>query len=358
MEQNIKNWIKRTSLLLYKANIANSTEIGLYFKRKIKKILVKNSYVKEFVSHYNMDCNAFYTKNNFFSSGINSKQEAQLEATLILCHCLKISKIKLYCTDEFIMTKKEEEFLSKTLKRRLKGEPLAYIFGEKQFYGLDFSVNKHTLIPRPETELLLDEAFKYQTEHSHGLLLDLGCGTGCIGLTFLKHRKNFKIMLVDNSEKALEVAYENAKKHDLLEHCFFYLADFTSPDFIKNILDYVKNNLEITKEMTTGLFDIIISNPPYIPDFEYKKLHHTVRSFEPKTALVSEAIEPCDGALHLSKVVNIAEKTLVTNGLFLLEHGYNQGNQVKNLCQHLLWKELETKKDYAGHDRYLRGVFA
>ncbi len=346
-----KKWIHKSSSLLYGAKAININRYGLFKKQQRKKIK-KKSHINRCITQAKFNCNVFKLKNIFFSSALSSKPEAIIESQLILCHVLKISKVELHCHDHFFITSAENALLNNYVNRRLQGEPLAYILGTKEFYGLDFKVNSHTLIPRPETELLVDEVLNFQNKNNSKLILDLGCGSGCIGLAILHNISNAKVLFVDISEKTLEVARENAKKLGLEEQCLFYCGDFTLVNFINELLNFL--NDEIGYGART--FDIIVSNPPYIPVYEYKKLHQSVKEFEPKQALVSDSFEQKSGAYHLNKVISLTEKLLTPKGLFLMEHGYNQAETAIKLCNQNIWEKLETKKDYAGLQRYLRGI--
>ena len=298
----------------------------------------------------NPNANSANTNNqeseNFFSaSAISTKEEAQREASIILCHCLNIDKIQLRIKDSFPCTQEQREKLKQSLERRAQGEPMAYIFGEKEFFGIDFKVNKHTLIPRPETEHLVEEALNYSKEENLRIL-DLGCGSGCIGISILKNRTTWQATLVDISPEALTIAKENARNLSLEERALFLLEDFSHENFYTKLPQV----------------DILISNPPYIPQDEYEKLHISVKNHEPEIALVSRDSfcltkdESSKGLMHIQSLIKLAEKVLKPQGLLLIEHGYNQAEECRKLCNTDHWESVSSGRDYASIERYLKAV--
>lgn len=356
----------------------------------INNIIESNSNNKNTVH-----ASSFASDQNFFNnpSAITSIDEAKREATLLFSHCLDIDKVKMHINNEFTITSEQEQFLEKSLQRRINGEPLAYILGKKEFFSLDFKVNKHTLIPRPETEQLVeimleeshvithkDQSNKNQAHRNQDIksltpplyILDLGCGTGCISLSFLKNHPHAEAFLCDISAQTIEVAKENTSKHNLQEKTTFLLADFTTENFY-----YLLQEKLAQKEIVPPLFDIIVSNPPYIPYIEYEKLHTSVKDFEPHIALVSSDVNivhtsdtfnnlkdtsqnlACiqDNALfHIASVIRIAEKFLKPHGLLLIEHGYNQAENVRSLCKAEHFLNTSTVVDFTQTQRFLKAI--
>lgn len=315
----------------------------------------------------------------FFSSpsGITCFEDARREAILIFCHCLNLTKVQMHMQKEFFVNKIQEKCLNKALERRLKGEPLAYIFENKEFFSLDFIVNEHVLIPRPETEQLVETMLEIASFYDKKnincrcasnlpfTVLDLGCGTGCISLSFLKNYPYAKAFLCDISSQTLEVAKKNTRKHALEDSVSFLHVDFTKKEFTKLLEKNFEENTD-----NFHLFDVIVSNPPYIPENEFQKLHESVKDFEPRLALISPdlSIEPFDtcainqnvsqgsGLYHIEAVIKIGEKFLKPHGCLLIEHGYNQANAVRSLCKSEIFSDISTMKDYGGIERFLKAV--
>lgn len=280
---------------------------------------------------------SLYSKEAMFLSSIQDRGDAKKEASLLLTNALGLDPIYLFTYDHIIITKKQEDLLQEFLDRRIKGEPFAFIMGEKEFYGINFIVNEYTLIPRPETEFLVDEALSFANKDSSAYVIDLGCGSGCIGLSILSHRPCWNVLFVDIHPETLAVTQKNADVLGVTQQCQFMLADFTNATFSEKI-----SNAQI-----------VVSNPPYIPRHEYEQLHHEVKSFEPENALISENQENDDGLFHIRHVINIAEECLCSNGMLIMEHGYNQAKLCKELCSSIRWNNIQTKQDYAKIERYL-----
>ncbi len=255
-------------------------------------------------------------------------------------HVLKLEAIELINQSRSSISAEQWEKLCALALRHAKGEPLAYLVGYKEFYGLDFSVNKHTLIPRPESEDLLETALKLVGKQSEKIIFaDVGTGTGCLGLSFTQNVQNSKGFLVDISEKALDVAIFNAKKLGLSQKVLPIQADLCHLPFAKSSLH------------------ILLSNPPYVSEQEFTQLNKNVRDFEPKTALVPSL--RCDlqkdehGLWHLQAIAEQAFNLLKDDGICIVEHGFSQGVAVRELFMaHGAWKNVYTGKDLAGLDRY------
>lgn len=256
-------------------------------------------------------------------------------AELILTKELGIDRLSLI-TDPYLALPDQAEYrLNGLLERCRSGEPLAYILGEKEFYGRYFSLNPATLIPRPETEHLVDEALARLPEHSIHFL-DLGTGSGCLAVTLAAERPLWRGVAADVSVAALEAAKANARRYDAEDRLDFICADFSRPGFWDG---------------QAGLH-LVISNPPYISEREYADLEATVRDFEPKSALVPGQ----NGQKLMRAVVDAAAHILRPSGLLLMEHGAAQGEAARGMCSPELWKDISTGQDLAGLDRYLTAV--
>lgn len=260
-----------------------------------------------------------------------------LAAQLLLCHVLGIDRVALVAHSEEVVPQEAEERLAALLERRIGGEPLAYILGSREFYGREFAVNPHTLIPRPETEHLIETALEFFDEKGMAgdalRFIDLGTGSGCIAVTLAAERPAWCGTAVDISAGALQTARENAGANGA--GLAFLLADFTRP-----------------LPFEPASFDLVVSNPPYISEEEYAQLDAGVRDFEPRSALVPGP----EGMEHPRAVEKAARILLRPGGLFLMEHGWLQGEACRALCQNGFWKNVRTGRDLAGKDRFLFAV--
>lgn len=220
-------------------------------------------------------------------------------------------------------------------RRRLEGEPTAYILGYKEFYGRNFKVTPAVLIPRPETELIIDTAMGMLLGQKQGRFADLGTGSGCIAVTqALELGAGWKGLAMDNSPAALSVAWSNAQSLKAEAQLEFVPADFR---------EYI---------FQPDSFDLIVSNPPYISSAEYEALDTGVKKFEPKSALVPSRIEQAMGYEDLVYVAAQAAEALRSDGILIMEMGCDQGRAVRAaLARGAVWRELRTLKDLAGLER-------
>lgn len=261
-------------------------------------------------------------------------ETARLDAELLIAHALKIPRIQLYVRYDSPLTEAEVNLCRDFVKRRAAGEPVAYIIEEKGFYGLTFKVKPGILIPRPETELIVDEVLAdvKKNHRSHVRILDLGAGTGCIGLTLLKHIPTAKLICVEKSPVACAMIKENAEALVLIENCEIINADIE------------------TLNLDLGKFDYIVSNPPYI-DVNDPLVETNVRKFEPSEALFSD-----EQGLHALKTWSIKfAPSLNHDGLLLFEMGHNQGPAMKKHFSDLPnLKDVTVLKDLSGLDRIIK----
>lgn len=217
-----------------------------------------------------------------------------------------------------------------------KQKPIQYILGETEFYGLPFLVNENTLIPRPETEELVEwilQSEKYEVQNTKLKLLDIGTGSGCIAISLAKNLPNALVSAIDVSEKALETAKQNAKMNTI------------EVNFIlKNILE--------TDDLEQN-FDIIVSNPPYVRMLEKQEINPNVLEYEPHLALF---VEDDDALLFYRKIAVLGMKNLSENGLLYFEINQYLGKETVALLDNLGFKNIELKKDIYGNDRMVRGT--
>lgn len=227
------------------------------------------------------------------------------------------------------ISKSEEENIKNALERRVNSEPLDKIIEKKGFYKFDFKVNSDVLTPRPDTEILVEEALTFIDDNKEYKIADLGTGSGCILLSLLKERNNLRGIGVDISTKALEVACYNAKMLDVLDRVTFLYLSW--------------NDLFYKDEE----FDFIVSNPPYIPYKEFLELEKGVKNFDPEIALVGGE----DGLVCYREISIIAQKILKKNGYIFLEVGYNQAIEVADIFRLQGFELVKISKDLADINR-------
>ena len=253
---------------------------------------------------------------------------AAFEAREVVAAALEMDKneliIKAKESSDDISAKRAYEML----KRRKNGEPLQYILGVAEFMSLEFEVNRYTLIPRSDTETLVEEIIKRVGDESVSIL-DIGTGTGCIGISLGKYLANAKITLADISEGALQTARRNAEKNDVPVEIL---------------------HLDILKEIPKGRYDIVVSNPPYIQSKVIPNLQTEVKDYEPMTALDGGE----DGLIFYRRIVDIAPDFLNDNGTLAFEIGYDQGEDLMELMSNG-FEDIEIIKDLCGNDRVVIG---
>ena len=277
-----------------------------------------------------------------------SSQEAKFEAQLLLQQALNVNRAWLIAHANDALQPNIQGAFEALLKRRLDGEPMAYILGSREFYGLDLLVTPDTLIPRPDTETMVEAALAKILESSgvkqHGKktldsdfrrnddlkVLDLGTGTGAIALAIAKNRPKASITAVDASAAALEIAKKNA------HHLSIDNVEFTLSNWFENL--------------SNQRFDIIVSNPPYIEDNDVHLTQGDLR-FEPLSALASGA----DGLDDIRQIIGDCLIHLKPQGWLMLEHGYNQAELVADLMADAGLTNIETIKDLGNNDRVTLG---
>jgi len=261
--------------------------------------------------------------------------DARLSAELLLAHVLHLNRIELYLQFERIVTPAERETFKALIQRRSQREPLQYILGQAEFYGLTFKVTPDVLIPRPETELLVDTIIEYlrQFPVEKPEILDIGTGSGCIAIT-LKHQvPAAAVTAVDISPAALEIARENARMHGVE-------IEWIAGDGIRFLAE------------TSSKYHVIVSNPPYIAEKEWASLQPEVQQYEPRQALVSGST----GLEFYERVIPLARSRLLPGGRLVMEIGYNQGKAVSQLMKTHGFRH-ELKQDYQHINRMVIGYY-
>ena len=254
-----------------------------------------------------------------------------IDAELILSKSLDISREKFLSLDDTNVEDKIISNFNKLIARRVKKEPIAYIFEKKEFWSLDFIVNKDTLIPRPETELLIECLVKYY-KNKKIFILDIGTGSGCIILSILKELKKSKGIGIDVSKKAIKVASKNAKNLRLQARSKF-----------------IKRNLN---EFNSYMFDLIVSNPPYICSHELKNLSEDIKKYEPRLALDGGN----DGLDVVKKIIYKSKSILKRKGMLALEIGFGQFKKVSPILKFNGFKIKFIIKDYHNNIRCILAV--
>ncbi len=273
----------------------------------------------------------------------NPTENSKIDALVLLQHATGKSRTQILAFDDTEIDEKVRLKLTALLDRRLKGEPIAYILGEKEFWSLPLNVSKSTLIPRPDTESLVEKALqialeKLEENPPHFRILDLGTGTGAIALALAselepicqKRHIPLEIIGVDLMPDVVALAQSNAERNQLN-------VQFLQSRWFDNI---------------TGKFDLIVSNPPYI-DVQDEHLHQGDVRFEPLSALVANDA----GYADLRYIIESAPNYLNFNGTLLLEHGWQQGEKVRSIFQENHWEMVETVRDYGDNERVTLGFW-
>ncbi len=265
-------------------------------------------------------------------------ESPRLCAELLLAHAMGCPRIRLYTQYEAVPGPEELAKFRAAVRAAASGTPIAYLTGTKEFFALEFEVTPAVLIPRPETEVLVERTIDL-VRHSQGLrkLLDLGTGSGCIAIALGRNLPDLELYASDNSEPALEVAHRNAARHSLAERIEFRHGDLFAP----------------WSTPATGAaagvppFDVIVSNPPYVATAPGTPVEENVRRYEPPDALFAGP----EGLDVIRRIVAEAPPLLAPGGHLLLEMGFDQARKVRDLLSSPDWHEVTTYRDAAGHER-------
>jgi release factor glutamine methyltransferase len=254
-----------------------------------------------------------------------TNREARSEVELLLMRALGITRARLIAHPELAAEAAANDIYQGSLKRRLSGEPMAYILAEREFYSAVFAVSPAVLIPRPETELLVDMALERLDSQQHGSVLDLGTGSGAIAVAIALNRPHVRVMAVDASQSALEVAACNAGR---------LLDDAKQVQFARS---------DWFEELGGTRYDLIVSNPPYVAAGDVHLREGDVR-FEPEQALVAGQ----EGLDDLQRIIGEAPGYLAEGGWLLCEHGYDQAEACRRLLREAGFVDLVAERDLAG----------
>ena len=252
---------------------------------------------------------------------------AKLDSEILMAKALGKKREYIILNNDKIIKEQNLEYFKKLVQERATRKPIAYLLKKKSFWNSEFYVNKNTLIPRPDTEIILEQILKFTKNKNYLNILDIGVGSGCILLSVLKERKNFYGTGIDISRNSLDICKMNAKKLLLDRRVKFFKSD--------------------VDKFAIGKYDLIVSNPPYIKTSDLKYLESDVIKFEPKLALDGGL----DGLSVIRKVIKKSSELLKKNGKFILEIGFDQKNKVIKLLNNKGFYINSTVKDLANNDR-------
>jgi release factor glutamine methyltransferase len=260
-------------------------------------------------------------------------ESPRLDTEVLLAHSLACKRIDLYTRHDEVVTEDSRQRFKSLIRQRIEGCPVAYLVGRKEFYSLEFEVTRAVLIPRPDTETVVDECLKLAKEMPEPTVLDIGTGSGCLAVAVAKYCKQARVTAIDVSAEALQVAARNAAKHSVAERIHFVPGDLYGP-------------------LPDGeRFDFVLSNPPYVPHDDIAGLAAGVRDFEPHLALDGGR----DGLEMLGRLVSGAPARLKPGGYLIVEIGSPQEKPAREQIQAVQGFALaKTVHDSSGHPRVLR----
>lgn len=270
-----------------------------------------------------------WTRGHFDKQDVD---DPRLTSEILLSHVLSLPRVKLYMDLERPLSKDELATFRGLIQRRLAGEPTQYLVNSKEFYGRKFFVDPRVLIPRSETELLVEAVLRDVKKEEPSRVLDLCTGSGCIAITIAAERPQASVWATDLMASALEVAKKNAESLQVDGRVTFFEGDLLAP---------------LPKET---VFDVIVSNPPYVKTGELQTLQKEVQK-EPRVALDGGP----EGVTVIARVISDALLRLKSGGLLALEIGETEGNVVKELMVRAGYREVKVEKDLARHDRLVLG---
>lgn len=261
---------------------------------------------------------------------INSSESARLDAEILFCEVMQFNRSRIYSNPEQIVPDDKSILFQSLIEQRQQGCPIAHLTGKKEFWSLELAINKDTLIPRPETELLVETALQMIPDDAIFNILDLGTGSGAIAIALASERPDCNIVATDINTNALTMAKKNAATHQL-ENIQFYLSNWY-------------------QNIPSQEFDLIVSNPPYIRQDDEHLSQGDIR-FEPELALVAGA----DGMQAINIILGNAKQYLASNAYLLIEHGYDQKQSVHEAFLKYDFRQPKTFQDLSGQDRMTIG---
>ncbi len=254
-------------------------------------------------------------------------ETAQLDSEILMAKAIGQDRKYIILNNHKNLKEKNFKYFKNLISKRSQRKPIAYLTNKKYFWKYKFFVTNDTLIPRPDTEILIEQILKITRHKNKMNILDIGVGSGCILLTILKEKKNFYGTGVDISKNCINISKINAKNLKLINRVRFYKTD--------------------VDKFSQGKYDLIVSNPPYIKKYNLKYLEKEIVSFEPKLALYGGL----DGLSEIRKVIKKSSELIKKNGKFILEIGFDQKNNVIKLLKEKGFYINSTLKDFANNDR-------
>ena len=257
----------------------------------------------------------------------NNIISAKLDSEILMSQAIRKNKKFIILNLHKEIKKRDLEYFDNLIQERARRKPIAQIVKKKDFWKYEFIINNNVLIPRPDTEILIEQALKLVKNKNRLQILDIGIGSGCILMSILREKKNFIGTGIDISNKSLQISKVNGQKLR-----------------INNRLRLFKSNID---NFNTGKYDLVISNPPYINKFDFNCLEKDVANFEPKIALDGGI----DGLSEIKKIVNKSSELLKINGKLVLEIAYDQKEKVKRILNDNRFYINKILKDYSKNDR-------
>ena len=261
----------------------------------------------------------------------NNIISAKLDSEILMSQAIRKNKKFIILNLHKAIKKKDFDYFDNLIQERAKSKPIAQIIKKKDFWKYEFIVNNNVLIPRPDTEILIEQALKLVKNKNRLQILDIGIGSGCILMSILKEKKNFIGTGIDISNKSLQISKVNGQKLR-----------------INNRLRLFKSNID---NFNTGKYDLVVSNPPYIKKSILKCLEKDI-GFEPKQALDGGL----DGLSEIRKVINKSSELIKRSGHFIIEIGFDQKNKVKKILRDKGFYIKKTIKDLSNHDRCIVSI--
>ncbi len=267
----------------------------------------------------------------FTDKGIDSPR---LSAELLLGSVLEKKRLELYTQFDRAVAKEQLDRLHDLVKRAEQGEPIAYLTGRTEFYSMELDITPDCLIPRPETELLVERAIEFlRSRTGKQLVCDLCTGCGCVAAAIAKNFRDARVFATDISAAALDTAAKNVEKYQLQDRITLLCGDLFEP---------------LVSQLDVGKFDLIVCNPPYVSAAEFKKLDKTVKDYEPRSALYGGE----SGLDVYRRICQKANAFLKPDAALMLEIGYTQGQAVRGLLEQSgCFSEITIEKDFHNNDR-------
>ncbi len=260
--------------------------------------------------------------------------EARINAELLLADILNCRRLDLYLKFDRPLSVDERDKYREFLRRRGEREPLQYIIGHAEFYGLKIFVDKNVLIPRPETEILVEKVLDELSKSTTPLLLDIGTGSGNIPIAILKNHESARAIAIDISDNSLEIARKNAKVNN-----------------VEDRIEFLKIDIFDDEIFNLSKFDFIVSNPPYIEKDRFDKLEPELKNYEPRTALTDES----DGYRFYRRITSVAKEMLKPGGKLFFEISEGQSKEVQSLMSDNGFRNIEVIYDLQKLDRIVKG---